>query len=357
MNATILPFRPYIRAITSWHDSSLHTLEGVAAEQLRDLANRWVRTRLARGEITPGSAVQIRSRLESLLRVTERDINRNRDINRDVLEEWQASIGHLKPATRHGYVATVGQFCEWLVENGHLTDNPRAGLTRVKVPRGTPRALPSPDVEQVLKAAPDERWAAVVAVMLGDGLRCVEVARLDLADWDRERGTLYVVGKGGHTRILPVPTFVGDALAAYIEVRGTRPGPLFLSDGSRSKPDRRMAPRWISRKVALIMRDAGVHDWGDGRSAHALRHTCLSDALDASKDIRVVQQIAGHQSLATTQVYLRVAGLDQVREALEGSWRIRGPTIRRSGPSGGAGSPGALSPAAPDPTWEQTSTD
>ena len=326
----------------SLHDST--AIRGNVAEQLRELAQRWVQGRLSRGEIVPGSATTLASRLESLLGMCD-------GLSVEALTAWQASIGQMKPRTRQAYVSTVNQFCGWLVDEGHITQDPRRALAKVRVVPGAPRALPPFDIDRIVKAATDARWAAVVTVMVGVGLRCVEVSRLDLADLDRDRWTLFVTGKGGHQRMLPLPQTAQEALDDYLAERGTRPGPLFLSAGSRSKPDRRLHPRWISRKVSIIMYDAGVHDWGDGRSAHALRHTCLSDVLEACHDVRIVQQVAGHASLATTQVYLRVANLGQLRSALQGGVDIRGPTIRHmAGPLGGAGSPGATTPEAPDPT-------
>jgi len=286
------------------------------AQTLDVLADDWVGGRYARGEIGARSGAVERSRLEGLVRAHGERLAG--DLDRTCLLAWQASIGHLAPATRRSYLSTAVGFCRWMVIEGHLVTDPTLGLVRVREPRRVPRTLRAADVAAVLAVCADRRAAAVVWLMVGAGLRCVEVSNLDVADYDAPEATLHVRGKGGHERVLPVPGPVGAALDAYLAERGRGAGPLVRATGSKGAASGRLSARWLSQWVGRLMADAGVHAPGDGRAAHSLRRTAASDCLDACRDVRLVQQMLGHASLATTQVYLRRASLDQLRDAMEG---------------------------------------
>ena len=122
-------------------------------------------------------------------------------------------------------------FCEWLVAEGHLEQDPTFRLRQVKEPRRAPRALPAEAVARVLAAAPDARARAILWLQVGCGLRCIEVSGLDVADYDPVKLTLFVRGRSANERIIPVPETVAEALDAY--VAGT--GPLIRSTGQRAR--------------------------------------------------------------------------------------------------------------------------
>lgn len=321
---------------------------------LRDLTRRWIEGREARAELRGRSVAIERARL-----VTLEEMFGDQPpsaLDRAALLDWQARIGHLAPATRRSYVGAVGRFLRWLEAEGLVDEDLTVHLVRVREPRRVPRALRSEDVSRVLEVAATARGRAVIAVMVQCGLRCVEVSRLDLDDYDPDAATLLVRGKAGHERTLPVPELAGEHLDAYIRQRGFRPGPLFLAVGSKGLPDGRLSAKWISKRAARVMAAAGVHRqaW-DGRTAHALRHTAASDVLDRCHDVRTVQQMLGHSSLQSTEIYLRRADLARLREAMEGrSYSGRSPTVIRVGGDRlrGAPSAGALSPAAGSPTGQ-----
>jgi site-specific recombinase XerC len=277
------------------------------------LAMDWVAARAAAGEIRGGSRRSQLSRLQSLARACPTVA----DLDKGGLLAWQATISHFTPSYRRGMVSVVRCFCRWLLTEGYINPDASVWLSTVREPRRVPRALSADLAEKLASGVMDLRWRAVIALMIGCGLRCVEVARLDLHHWDLTSNTIEVCGKGGHERILPVPAEVAAVLNQWLEERGLRPGPLIPSQRGR------LSPGWVSRKTALVMEAAGVHQMGDGRSAHALRHTALSDVLDRCGNVRTVQQMAGHQSLATTEIYLRRTNLAQLREAMAGrSYRL-----------------------------------
>ncbi len=225
----------------------------------------------------------------------------------------------------------------WLKVEGHLEEDLTVHLSRVREPKRAPRALPTSDVRRILDACPSARPRAIIRLMVDCGLRCVEISRLDLDDYDPAGRVIRVVGKGGHERILPVPAPTARAINDYLTARGWRSGPLFLAVGSKN-PGGRLSPKWISKCTGRLMADAGVHRAGDRRTAHALRHTCATDTLNTGANLRLVQQLLGHGSLQSTEIYLGLVGLDELRRAMEARpllATIEGSTALRGAPGTG----------------------
>lgn len=234
------------------------------------------------------------------------------------VRRWQETIGHLAPASRRLQLSTVRCFGRWLVARKVIRRDPTFGVPPIRQPRKAARALPVSDVTKVLAAAPDTRAKAILWLMLGCGLRCCEVAQLDIGDYDPKGLTLFVVGKSGHERVLPVPSAVASALNVYLAEVGLGHGPMIRS---QRWGDWRagLSPSAVSKLVGVWMGDAGIKARNrDGISAHALRHTAASDVLERCHDLRVVQQMLGHAQLSTTAIYLRQAAIGEMRIAMEG---------------------------------------
>lgn len=312
---------------------------------MEKLAVEYVAARVARGEISVQSAKVQLSRIRGLLGVCT-DVA---TIDRRNVLTWQARLGEFKPGTRRIYLSTISGFCAWLVMEGHLAVDPTIGLPKIREPRRVPRALDYDAVVNLLMTVDTVRFYAVTWLMLGCGLRCVEVSRLNFEDWNRDAGTLLVRGKGGNERVLPVPAPVRLALDNYLLERGEAYGPLIRGVGSKASPEGRLSSRWLSRKLARLMTEAGLHVAGDGRSAHSLRHTCASDVLETCHDVTLVQEMLGHKSLETTRIYLRRANMGRLRTAMAGRDYGTGPPDRYEALRGAAGL-GAHSPETGGPT-------
>lgn len=281
---------------------------------LESAVHIYLRGRSRRGEITMTTAEHFRTRLTSLTRCFgDRPVA---ELDRHAIEYWQASIGHLAPASRNAYLSAVRTFCEWLALEGQLSTNPCQGLPKVREPRRVPRALPSAAVARLLGVCHSDRDRVMVLTMLGCGLRRGEIANLQVGDYDPFARVMLICGKGGHERAVPVPDETADALDCYLNRVGRRRGPLFRS---QRHPHQGLEPRTVTALISDLMREADVKRAAfDGRSAHALRHTCASDVLERSHDLPAVQQLLGHASLATTQIYLRRADLGRLRDAMAG---------------------------------------
>jgi site-specific recombinase XerD len=274
-----------------------------AALRLSDAVERYVTDRAERGEIGASSARQLRWRLGTLARCwPELEVV---DLAPEHVKEWQRTIGWQKPASRRAYLSTLKTFCRWLIEEDYLERDPTLRTARVREPRVVPRALSDAQLARLRAVLPDLEARLMILLMARLGLRCIEVANLRLEHYDTERQTVLVAGKGDNERLLPVPSDVARPLCAFVADRTA--GPVFI-DANAATVSRRCSQWFDAAGLKATIRD--------GMSAHALRHTAASNLLERCGDVRLVQAFLGHQSLVTTDRYLRQANVEQMRAAL-----------------------------------------
>jgi integrase/recombinase XerC len=282
---------------------------------LTPLIGEYLRARVARGEISRQTAVDFAYPLAALARSHgARPLHR---FGPAAIDRWLETIGHQAPATRRHRLSIIRGFCHWLVTTRRIPRDPTTHVAQITQPRRVPVTLNEREVSRIIWSVPDARARAIAWLMVGCGCRCIEVARLDVADYDPDNLTITLVGKGGHQRIIPVPSTVSTALTAYLEEVGRVAGPLIRSEVDHRSP---LSARTISGYMRRWMRDAGVKVRPlDGRSAHCLRRTAGSDVMDRAGDVRVVQEMLGHVRVETTaRYYLRPIPLDRLRDAMEG---------------------------------------
>lgn len=251
----------------------------------------------------------------------DRDLARPRDITRPILERYQRWLFHTrrrdgKPlsfSSQQSRLQAVASFFRWLTRQNHIAYNPAADLEMPKVNRTIPReVLTASEVETIL-AIPDLadpeglRDRSVLEVLYSTGIRRFEACNLTVWDIDRERGTLLVrQGKGRKDRVVPVgeravawvDRYINDA-RPYLAAADTREHTLFLTNwGEPFNPDR------LTHIVREYVKSAGVTKQG---ACHLFRHSMATLMLENGADIRFIQQILGHESLQTTQIYTQVA--------------------------------------------------
>ena len=194
-------------------------------------------------------------------------------------------------------------FFEWLAGEGLASANPCTGVRAPKAPKKLPPAL-SPDEAVRLVTAPDDtRWKArdraLFELAYSCGLRVSELTGLDVDSVDRATGEARVLGKGSKTRIVPVGKPALEAVARWLAERPrvARKGESALFVG---RAGRRLGAREVQRRIKAYAAAAGlqvdVHP-------HMLRHSFASHVLQSSGDLRAVQEMLGHASIASTQVY------------------------------------------------------
>lgn len=209
---------------------------------------------------------------------------------REDLEHWQAGL-RVAPSSLATYTVHVRSFYLWCEEAGRRADNPAARLRVPRVPRRLPRPIPEADLGLVLRTAvePERTWFLLAGYC---GLRAGEVARLRPCDVDVEHRILTVDGKGGRQRRVPVPPEVMTALRGHL--RG-QAGPIW-----RRPHGGPMVGQEVTRRTTGHFRGLGM-----GWTLHCCRHRFASEVYDTCADIRVVQELLGHQSLDSTQVYVQ----------------------------------------------------
>lgn len=222
----------------------------------------------------------------------------------------------LAASSRARAVAAVRGFLRFLEDRGVLETSPAAALRSPKKPRTLPRCPGEGEVVELLTASLEggdpARDQALLELMYAAGLRAAEVVGLDLAAYRPGQARMVVRGKGDKERTVPVGARARAALDAWLEVRDQRAkageDALFLNHRGRRLTTRGL--RDIFRRWCL--RAGGL----SGYSPHSVRHAVATHLLDAGADLRSVQELLGHASLATTQIYTHLTAA-RLRRAYE----------------------------------------
>jgi len=235
----------------------------------------------------------------------------------DVLRDWlfASSQQGLSKTTLGRRSATVRSFTAWLRRVGYETTDAGARLKSPKADHSLPRVISEPQLAGIfdqLTAAAEEgqpgsvRDLAIIELLYAAGLRVSELASLDVDDVDFDRMTVRVVGKGSKERVVPFGVPAATALTDYLR----RARPVLLNT---AKPTHafflgarggRITARTVYALVAGLLEPLG----GSGPAGpHALRHTAATHLLDGGADLRIVQEMLGHASMGTTQIYTHVS--------------------------------------------------
>ncbi|MCZ9308413.1 tyrosine recombinase XerC [Corynebacterium uberis] len=208
-------------------------------------------------------------------------------------------------------IAAVRAFSTWAVDQGHIDRDEAARLVAPKRHRHLPEVLTAEQARRVVEhpeAHPDSAVAvrdrAIVELLYATGVRVAELCGLDCGDVDKQRCTLRVVGKGNKERVVPFGRAAASAVEAWLERRSELAGPqagraLFVGQRSGTRIDQRQVRRIV---------DAAASQGGVSHvSPHELRHSAATHLLEGGADLRVVQELLGHSSMQTTQIYTHVS--------------------------------------------------
>ena len=210
------------------------------------------------------------------------------------IEGWLAGQRAWAPATRHSAITGIRQFFAWAAKVGHRPDDPAAALTLPRVPHDPLPAISEADLSRALAASTGLTWW-LLRIASTTGLRRAELAKLHSTDV--RDGWLDVIGKGSKHRRVPVPPDVAEWIAS-------RDGYCFPSRGGGH-----LAPASIAERI----------ERATGHNPHALRRRFATEVYRRTHDLRSVQVLLGHASIATTQAYVAVDD-DAVRLAARTVW-------------------------------------
>jgi integrase/recombinase XerC/integrase/recombinase XerD len=231
---------------------------------------------------------------------------RHRDVRRFAAALSEAGAA---PATVARKLAALRSLYAFLVATGRLAANPAELVSSPKRSEKLPKVLSTEQMRDLLERIPartplELRDRAMLELAYSCGLRCEEIVNLDLGALDFESERLRVLGKGSKERLVPVGEPAQRALRRY-EERGRRAlavdrreRALFLS-----KSGRRLSNSDVTRRLGLWTAQAAL---AGGISPHSLRHSFATHLLEGGADLRTIQELLGHASISTTQIYTRV---------------------------------------------------
>lgn len=260
-----------------------------------------------------------------LARAAAQGITELDEIDLTLLRGWLAAMtaGGLARSTMARRASAARTFTAWALRRGRMTHDPAVRLVAPKRDRHLPTVLRADQAAALLDLAAvrsDDgepthlRDRAALELLYGTGIRVAELVGLDIDDVDLDRRTVRVLGKGAKERVVPFGVPAQRAVRDYLHRARPRlataaSGPALLL-GARGG-------RWDQRQVRTVVhRLLGLQGEGLDAGPHALRHSAATHLLDGGADLRSVQELLGHASLATTQVYTHVS-VDRLRRTYQ----------------------------------------
>ncbi|MBU3953641.1 MAG: tyrosine recombinase XerC, partial [Proteobacteria bacterium] len=201
-------------------------------------------------------------------------------------------------------LSALKSFFDFLVRAGHIRLNPADTIPFPKLDKTIPRFLNIDDLFRLLDSIKTDTWAdkrnlAMFETFYSTGMRISEIHGLDMNDVDFKNQMIRVFGKGSKERVVPAGKRALDAIGAYRAAINQKAAPVFLN-----KAYSRISIRSIGRILDKIVNECGLNV---PVSPHTLRHSFATHMLDSGADLRGIQEILGHASLSTTQVYTHVS--------------------------------------------------
>ena len=228
-------------------------------------------------------------------------------VDEGVCSGWVGSLyqNNNNPRTIHRHLSAAKGFFKFLKKNGVIRSSAFELISAPKVSSHLPEVLSPEDVEQLLNFRPENsieiRDLALIELMYSSGLRVSEVASINLADFEEEMTFLRVMGKGSKVRLAPIGRYAISAINNWIEERkkfsGIDTPALFIN---------LKGGRLTVRSIQLRLEKISIKQGLPRVNPHMLRHSFATHMLESSGDLRTIQELLGHSSLSTTQIYTKL---------------------------------------------------
>ena len=238
--------------------------------------------------------------------ISDLNISNYSQISPDICSAW---IGNLysqdnNPRSIQRHLSSAKGFFRFLMKNDLIKSSPFELVIAPKSPSNLPEVLSPEDVEQLLNFKPSSlieiRDMAIVEVMYSSGLRVSETVNINIADFEEDMTFLRVLGKGSKTRLVPMGRFAVTAINNWLTEREkivANTDALFLNS---------KGTRLTVRSVQLRLKKMAVKQGLPPIHPHMLRHSFATHMLESSGDLRTIQELLGHSSLSTTQIYTKL---------------------------------------------------
>lgn len=227
-------------------------------------------------------------------------------ITDDIGTGWIGSLfsSNNNPRSIQRHLSSAKGFFKFLKKNSIIESSPFELVNAPKTPQYLPDVLSPEDVEQLLSLKPVDvleiRDLAIVELMYSSGLRVSETANIDLNDFEEEMSFLRVLGKGSKTRIVPLGRYAINAIQNWIKEREK------YSEKSKALFINLKGSRLSVRSIQLRLKRLALKQGLPPVHPHMLRHSFATHMLESSGDLRTIQELLGHSSLSTTQIYTKL---------------------------------------------------
>lgn len=227
-------------------------------------------------------------------------------ITDDIGTGWIGSLfsSNNNPRSIQRHLSSAKGFFKFLKKNSIIESSPFELVNAPKTPQHLPDVLSPEDVEQLLSLKPVDvleiRDLAIVELMYSSGLRVSETANIDLNDFEEEMSFLRILGKGSKTRIVPLGRYAINAIQNWIKEREK------YSEKSKALFINLKGSRLSVRSIQLRLKRLALKQGLPPIHPHMLRHSFATHMLESSGDLRTIQELLGHSSLSTTQIYTKL---------------------------------------------------
>ena len=227
-------------------------------------------------------------------------------ITDDIGTGWIGSLfsSNNNPRSIQRHLSSAKGFFKFLKKNSIIESSPFELVNAPKTPQHLPDVLSPEDVEQLLSLKPldvlEIRDLAIVELMYSSGLRVSETANIDINDFEEEMSFLRVLGKGSKTRIVPLGRYAINAIQNWINEREK------YSEKSKALFINLKGSRLSVRSIQLRLKRLALKQGLPPVHPHMLRHSFATHMLESSGDLRTIQELLGHSSLSTTQIYTKL---------------------------------------------------
>ena len=238
--------------------------------------------------------------------VTGHEITNYSSINDEICSAWIGDLfsDGINPRSIQRHLSSAKGFFEYLKKNGLVNTSPFDLISAPKTPSNLPDVLSPEDVEQLLNFKPSSlievRDMAIVELIYSSGLRVSEAIDIDITDFEEDMSFLRVIGKGSKTRLVPLGKFAINAIKNWLTEREkivNNTDALFLNS---------KGTRLSVRSVQIRLKKMALKQGLPPIYPHMLRHSFATHMLESSGDLRTIQELLGHSSLSTTQIYTKL---------------------------------------------------
>ena len=227
-------------------------------------------------------------------------------LTEEICSAWIADLFQHNVSARsiQRHISSAKGFFNYLTKSGLVTNSPFELINSPKSPRHLPNILSPEEVSQLLnfkpKNAQEKRDLAIIELIYSSGLRVSEAVNINLGDFEDNKTFLRVMGKGSKTRLVPVGRYAKNAIEGWMIERdklSTKDNSLFVNLRGR---------RITTRSVQERLKNIAIMQGLPPVNPHMLRHSFATHLLESSGDLRSIQELLGHSSLSTTQIYTRL---------------------------------------------------